>query len=79
MCNHPKCIYIDILKMTNGEKLYIHYDTRLVPLFFQYYDEHRDIEREYVMEERQNIYFDISENIIIYDGTIEITPDVIVG
>ena len=47
MCNSPKCMYVDILEMTNGEMLYVHYDTNLVPLFFQFYDAERNIETEY--------------------------------
>jgi hypothetical protein len=47
MCNHPHCIYIDIIELTNGEKLYIHYDNKQVPIMFQYYDEKRNFEAEY--------------------------------
>lgn len=47
MCNHSMCMYVDILEMTNGEMLYVHYDTNLVPLLFQFYDKKRNIEAEY--------------------------------
>jgi hypothetical protein len=33
--------------MTNGEKLYIHYDKKIVPILFQYWDEERKIDKEY--------------------------------
>lgn len=87
MCNHPHCIYIDILEMTNGEKLYIHYDNKLVPIFFQYVDESRLIDKEYVMkEQREGISLCIQEYeldklkpFIVYDGEIEIKPEEISG
>lgn len=73
MCNHPNCIYIDILEMTNGEKLYIHYDNNLVPHLFQYYDEDRKIDKEYVpVEPPENIHLLISEKLFIFNGTAEI-------
>ena len=49
MCNHPNCIFIDILQMTNDEKLYIHYDNNLVPIFFQYNNDDRKIYKEYIL------------------------------
>ena len=78
MCNHPKCIYIDIIEMTNGEKLYVHYDNNLVPIMFQFYDEQRNIETEYMKVHKPSLYleenFEWDDEITIPD--VDVIPEI---
>jgi hypothetical protein len=85
MCNHPNCLFIDILQMTNGEKLYVHYDNNLVPILFQYWDENRVIEKEYAQvplskpieetdsEPDENVKLLVSEPLFVYNGTCDVS------
>lgn len=90
MCNHPRCIFIDILQMTNGEKLYVHYDGDLIPVLLQFWDEGRAFEKDYYPvplsnippdsppEPDDNIHLILSNNLIIYNGTCEIPKEEII-
>lgn len=77
MCNHPHCIYIDILTMTNGEKLYIHYDNNLIPIMFQYCDENRKFEAEYERVNYPNLYREITIPELDTPQPLEILPDAV--